>query len=55
MAPSESSSPSSASPEYPNILEEQDCDLESYLVKMIEAYKEDINNSLKEIQENIVK
>jgi hypothetical protein len=33
----------------------QDNDLKSHLMKMIEASKEDINNSLKEIQENTVK
>ena len=32
--------------------EKQDDDLESHLMKIIEAFKEDINNSLKEIQEN---
>ena len=52
MAPSEPSSPTTASPGYPNTLEEQDYDLNSHLMEMIEAFKEDINNSPKEIQEN---
>jgi gas vesicle protein len=30
----------------------QDCDLKSHLMMMIEDFKKDINNSLKEIQEN---
>jgi hypothetical protein len=46
---SESSSPTTSSSSYPNTLEEQDSDLKSYLIKMIEAFKEDINNSLKGI------
>ena len=41
-----------ASTGYPNTPEEQDYDLKSHLMKMIEAFKEDINNSLKEMQEN---
>jgi hypothetical protein len=32
--------------------EKQDNDLKSYLMKMIEAFKEDIKKLLKEIQEN---
>lgn len=39
---------------FPNIPEEQDSDLNSHLMKIIEAFKEDINNSLKEILENTV-
>ena len=52
MTLSEPSSPTTASPGYPNIPEKQDSDLKSHLMKMIEDLKEDINNSLKEIQEN---
>lgn len=52
MAQSEPSSPTTACPWYPKIPEEQDYDLESQLMKTIEAFKEDINNSLKEIEEN---
>ena len=32
--------------------ENQEADLKSYLMKIIEFFKGDINNSLKEIQEN---
>ena len=35
--------------------EKQDNDLKSNLMKMIEAFKEDIKNSLKEIQKNTSK
>ena len=52
MATSEPSSPTTASPGYPNTLEKQELDLKSYLM-MIEGFKKDLNNSLKEIQENI--
>jgi hypothetical protein len=50
-ASSEFSSPSAASPEY-NTHENQEADLKSYLMKIIESFKDDINNSQKEIQEN---
>jgi hypothetical protein len=50
-ASSEPSSPTTASPGYPNTLEKQDVDLKSYLMMLIEDVK-DINNSLKEIQED---
>jgi gas vesicle protein len=39
------------SPRYPNTLEKQDLDLKSYLMILVEDFKKDINNSLKEIQE----
>jgi uncharacterized protein YukE len=52
---SEPSSPTPASPRCPNTPEEQDCDLKSHLMKMIEAFKEDVNNSHKETQENTIK
>ena len=41
-----------ASTEYSNIPENQKADLKSYFMKIIYSFKEDINNSLKEIQEN---
>ena len=52
LASSEPSSPTTASPGYPNTPEKQDSDLKSHLMMMIEDFKKDINNSLKEIQEN---
>ena len=52
LASSEPSSPTTASPGYPNTLEKQESDLKSYLMMMVEDFKKDINNSLKEIQEN---
>jgi hypothetical protein len=51
-ASSEHSSPTTASLEYTNTSENQESVLKSYLMKIIESFKEDINNSLKEIQEN---
>jgi wobble nucleotide-excising tRNase len=53
--PSEPSTPTSASPGYPNTPEKQDSDLKSYLMMLIEDFKKGINNSLKEIQENTAK
>ena len=52
LASSEPSSPTTASPEYTKIPENQESVLKSYLMKIIESLKKDINNSLKEIQEN---
>ena len=49
LASSEPSSPTTASPGYPNTSEKQDSDLKSHLLMMIEDIKKDINNSLKEI------
>jgi hypothetical protein len=51
-ASSEPSSSTIAIPAYPNTPAKQDSDLKSYLMMMIEEFKEDINNSLKEIQAN---
>ena len=48
----ETSSLTTESPGYPNTPEKQDSDLKSYLMTMIEDFKKDINNSLKEIQDN---
>jgi hypothetical protein len=52
LASSEPNSPTIACPGHPNTLEKQDLDLKSLLMMMIEDIKKDINNSLKEIQEN---
>ena len=51
-ASSEPSSPTTASLECSNTPENQEADLKSYLMKIIESFEEDINNSLKEMQEN---
>jgi hypothetical protein len=48
----EPSSPTTASPGYANTPEHQESVLKPYLMKIIKSFKEDINNSLKEIQEN---
>jgi chromosome segregation ATPase len=51
LASSEPSSPIKASTGYPNTPEKQDSDLKLHLMMMmIEDFKKDINNSLKEIQ-----
>jgi hypothetical protein len=55
LASSEPSTPTTASPGNPNTLEKQDLDFKSYLVMLVEDFKKDINNSLKEIQENTAK
>ena len=52
---SEPSTPTSASPGYPNTPEKQDSNLKSYLMMMVEDIKKDFNNSLKEIQGNTAK
>ena len=52
---SEPSTPTSASPGYPNTPKKQDSDLKSYLMMLVEDFKKGINNSLKEIQENTAK
>jgi hypothetical protein len=46
MASSDSSSPTTASPGYPNTPEKQDSDLKAQLMMMIEDIKMDIYNSL---------
>ena len=51
LAASEPSSPNRANPGYVNTPEKQDSDLKSHLM-MIEDFKKDINNPLKNIQEN---
>ena len=55
MAPSEPNSPRTASPGYHNTLEKQDLDLKSQLMVLIEGFKKDVDNSLKEIQKNTSK
>jgi hypothetical protein len=55
LASSELSFPTTACPGYTNTPENQKADLKSHLMYMIEATKENLNNSLKEIQENIGK
>jgi hypothetical protein len=52
---SEPRSPTTATPKYTNTPEIQESSLKSYLMKIIESFNEDINNSLKEIPENIGK
>jgi hypothetical protein len=52
---SEPSTPTLASPAYPNTPEKLDPDLKAYLMMMVEDVKKDLNNSLKVIQENTVK
>jgi hypothetical protein len=55
LASPEPSPPTTTSPGYPKKLEKQDFDLKSHIMMMIEDFKKDINNSLKEIQENTTK
>jgi hypothetical protein len=52
MESSEPSSPTTTSPEYTNASKNWESVLKSYFMKIIESFKEDINNSLKEIQES---
>jgi hypothetical protein len=54
LASSELSTPSTVSSGYPNTLEKHDSDLKSYLMMLVEDFK-DINNSQKEIRENTAK
>jgi hypothetical protein len=55
LASSEPNSPTIAIPGYTITLEKQDSDIKSLFMMVIEGFKKDINNSLKEIQENIGK
>jgi 50S ribosomal subunit-associated GTPase HflX len=48
----EPKSPTKESPEYTITSEKQDTNLKSLFKMMIEGFKKDINNSLREIQEN---
>jgi hypothetical protein len=52
---SEPSTPTTPSPGHPNTPEKLDPDLTAYLMMMVEDIKKDINNSVKEIQENTAK
>lgn len=52
LTSSEPSSPMKANTGYPNTLEKQDLGLKSHLMMMIEDFKKDINDSLKEIWDN---
>jgi hypothetical protein len=52
---SEPSTPTSASPGYPNPPKKLDLDLKAYLMMIVEDIKKDFNNSLKEIQWNTAK
>ena len=52
LASSEPNSPTIASPGYTITPEKQDMDLKSLIMMMIKDFKNEINNSLKEIQEN---
>jgi flagellar biosynthesis/type III secretory pathway protein FliH len=52
LASPEPNSSTIASPGYPITPEKQDSELKSLLMTMTEGIKKDINNSLKEIQEN---
>ena len=53
MAPSEPNSPIKTNMEYPNTPEKQDLVSKSYLIMMLEDFKKDMKNSLRETQENI--
>jgi hypothetical protein len=48
------SEPTRASPGYLNKPEQQDCDLKSHSMKMIEVFEKDINKFLKETQKNTI-
>jgi gas vesicle protein len=52
LASSEPNTPSIARPGYNTTPEKQDIDLKSLLLMMMEEFEKDINNSLKEVQEN---
>jgi hypothetical protein len=52
---SETITPTSASSGHPNIAENLDPDLKTYLMMMVEDIKKVFNNLLKEIQENTAK
>ena len=52
---SEHNTATTASPGYPNTPEKHDSDFKTYLIMLVEDFKKDIKNSLKEIQENTAK
>jgi hypothetical protein len=49
---SEHNTATTASPGYPNTPEKHDSDFKTYLIMLVEDFKIEINNSLKEMQEN---
>ena len=51
----EPSTTTSPSPGNPNTPEKLDPDLKAYLMMIVDDFKKDLNNSLKEIQENTAK
>jgi hypothetical protein len=55
LASPETISLTAVSPGYSNTPQKQDSGLKSYVMMMIGNFKKDINNSLKEIQENTCK
>jgi len=55
LASSESSSPTKENTGYPNTPEKQDLDLKSHFLIMMEDFKKDIKNSLREMQESTSK
>ena len=55
MSPSEHSYPTTATSKYSNTAEAQEEDLKTNFMKMIGILKEEMNKSLKEIQENTKK
>jgi len=52
MASWEPNPPTKENTEYPNTPEKQDVDLKSHLITMMEDFKKDIKNCLREMQEN---
>jgi len=52
MASLEPNTPTKANTEYPNTPQKQDLDLKSHLIMMLENFKKDMKNSLRETQEN---
>jgi len=55
VAPPEPSDPATASPGCFNTAEAQENDLKYNFMTMVESFKEEINKSLKEAQENTIK
>ena len=53
MGASESNSPLTASPEYPNTPEKQDLDLKALVMMLLQEHMKDINKSIREIQEEM--
>ena len=52
LTSSETSFPTTLSPRYSDTPEKQDLDFKSHLMRLREDFKKDVNNSLREIQEN---